>query len=222
MTTDGFSHIALNPFSALKTAVAKVPQLKYALAVIGVSAVVAIVLTWISDPKIAVFGIVITIALMYVLAIFAQSVGSIRGLQWLAAFIAWSVAILFVVVLVLLTTSYALGVPKTLSDRLFRIGPSTIMLPTPSPEPEIASLSGTVVDQNDKPLQGAKVTLDEIPGMLPVETSSDGVFNIKEIAKKYGEGVRVRVVIAGYEPNPYTEDVVLGKAPPLIKLTRKR
>src|SRR5437016_5235719 len=83
MTTP--SSFGLNPFTALKGAVAKVPQLKYALGVMGVAAVVAIVLTWIADPRIAVFGIVITIALMYVVAIFAQSVGSIPGLRWLAA-----------------------------------------------------------------------------------------------------------------------------------------
>ena len=32
--------------------------------------------------------------------------------------------------------------------------------------------------------------------------------------------VRIRVVKEGYQP--YTEDVVLGKTPPRIKLTRKR
>lgn len=85
-----------------------------------------------------------------------------------------------------------------------------------------AELSGTVLDSNEKPLQGARVTLDDIPGMTPVQTSSDGVFNIREIAKKYGEGVRVRIVMEGYQPNPYTQDVVLGTAPPIIKLRRKR
>ena len=75
MKTGGTPPIALSPFTALNRAVAKVPQLKYALAVMGVAAVVAIVIFWISDPRIAVFDIVITIALMYVLAIFAQSIG---------------------------------------------------------------------------------------------------------------------------------------------------
>ena len=93
---------------------------------------------------------------------------------------------------------------------------------TPTPTPVKAELSGTVLDRNDKPIQGAKVTLDDIPGMPPVETSSNGVFNLRNIPKKYGEGVRVRVVMEGYQPNPYTEDVVLGKAPPIIKLTRRR
>lgn len=94
--------------------------------------------------------------------------------------------------------------------------------PTPTPTPIKADLSGTVFDQNDRPLQGAKVTLDDIPGMQPVETSSAGVFNLRDIPKSYGDGVRLRVVMEGYQPNPYTEDVVLGKAPPIINLKRKR
>jgi Carboxypeptidase regulatory-like domain len=85
-----------------------------------------------------------------------------------------------------------------------------------------SELSGTVVDAADRPLQGARVTLDDIPGMTPVETSTDGVFNIRDIPKKYGEGVRVRVVMQGYQPNPYTEDRVLGAAPPIIKLRKIR
>jgi hypothetical protein len=94
-----------------------------------------------------------------------------------------------------------------------------IRLP-PTENGEKAELSGTVLDASERPLQGGRVTLDDIPGMSPVETSSDGVFNLRDIPRKYGEGVRVRVVMEGYLP--YTEDVVLGKAPPIIKLTRKR
>lgn len=93
--------------------------------------------------------------------------------------------------------------------------------PQPKPETE-AELSGTVLDGAGRPLQGARVTLDDFPGMPPTETSSDGVFNLRNIPKKYGEGVRVRVVMQDYLPNPYTEDVVLGKAPPVITLKRSR
>lgn len=93
---------------------------------------------------------------------------------------------------------------------------------TPQPSPQAkAELSGTVFG-NEKPLQGARVTLDDLPAMSPVETSSDGVFNLRDIPRNYGDGVRVRVVMEGYRPNPYTEDVVLGKAPPRIKLTKVR
>jgi hypothetical protein len=92
----------------------------------------------------------------------------------------------------------------------------------PTPTPAKAELSGIVLDGNDNPIQGAKVTLDDIPGMTADETSSDGVFTLKDIPKRYGEGVKVRVLKEGYRPNPYTENVVLGAAPPRIILTRAR
>jgi hypothetical protein len=85
-----------------------------------------------------------------------------------------------------------------------------------------AELSGTVLDREEKPLQGAQVTLDDMIGMKPVETSSEGVFRIADIPRKYGEMVRLRVVKEGYRPYPYTEDVILGKAQPRIKLARKK
>ena len=87
---------------------------------------------------------------------------------------------------------------------------------------ETATLTGTVIEPNGQPIQGARVTVDEIPGMTPVETSTEGVFIIKEIPKPYGEGVRISVIKEGYQPNPYTEDVVLGKSPPKVKLKRKK
>lgn len=94
--------------------------------------------------------------------------------------------------------------------------------PTPDRKSETAVLSGTVVDFNDRPIQGAQVTVDEAPGMRHAETSSDGVFSINEVPRRYGEMVRLRVVKPGYRPNPYTEDVVLGKAPPRVRLRRER
>jgi hypothetical protein len=83
-----------------------------------------------------------------------------------------------------------------------------------------ADLSGIVLDSNDSPIQEATVTLDDVLGMRPAETDGDGKFTLKDVPRKYGETVRVRVVKEGYEP--HTEDVVLGKTPPRIKLKRKR
>jgi hypothetical protein len=84
-----------------------------------------------------------------------------------------------------------------------------------------AELSGTVHDdRNDNPIQEAKVTLDDVPGMRPVETDSNGQFTLKDIPIKGGERVRVRVVKEGYKTR--IEDVVLGGTPPRIILERKR
>jgi TIR domain len=87
---------------------------------------------------------------------------------------------------------------------------------------ETATLSGTVIEPDGKPIQGAKVTIDEMPGMTPVETSTYGVFIIEEIPKPYGEGVRINVTKEGYLPKLHTEDVVLGETPPKVKLRRKK
>ena len=114
-----------------------------------------------------------------------------------------------------------------------RVQPRTDSIPTPTtqlagspPTAEgklrTAVLSGTVVDLNDRPIQGAQVTIDEVPGMRPLETSSDGVFTFDEVPRGYGEMVRVRVVRQGYRPNPYTEDIILGKAPPRIRLRKDK
>jgi len=83
-----------------------------------------------------------------------------------------------------------------------------------------ADLWGSVHDSsNDSPIQEAKVTLDYVLGMQPVDTDSDGKFSLKEVPRKSGEMVRVRVVKEGYKP--HTEDVVLGGTPPRFKLMRK-
>ncbi len=92
--------------------------------------------------------------------------------------------------------------------------------PTPTPTPAATTLSGIVLDQNERPIPGATVTIDEVPGMKGVETSTDGVFSIKDIPRSYGEAVRIRVAKPGYAV--YTEDVVLGKAPPRVRLRRTK
>src|SRR5262249_5984957 len=85
-----------------------------------------------------------------------------------------------------------------------------------------SALSGIVLDRHDLTLQGAKVTIDEMPGMEPAETSTDGIFSISGIPKAEGDKVRIRVTKNGYQPDPYTEDVVLGAGPPRIYLARKK
>lgn len=93
---------------------------------------------------------------------------------------------------------------------------------TPTPTPATSDLTGTVHDQVERPVQGVKVTIDEMPHMKPVETSSDGVFTITGIPRKYGDLVRIRVVKDGYQPNPYTEDVIVGARPPRVILTKAK
>jgi len=63
------------PGSFLKEAIKAVPAVKYALGVGGIAAVVAIIAGFHLDYRVAVFGTVIVFALMFVLLVFARSVG---------------------------------------------------------------------------------------------------------------------------------------------------
>ncbi len=103
----------------------------------------------------------------------------------------------------------------------------TIALQVTSPNgaTETATLSGTVFEKiggKEQPLQGAKVTIEQLPQMTPVETATDGHFTIDEIPKAYHERVRVHVSKEGYLPPEHIEDFVIGATPPRITLTRKK
>ena len=61
-----------SPVSALKEAVKAVPAMKYALAVLGLVAVVATIAAWRVNFKVAVFGAVIILILMVAVLVFAR------------------------------------------------------------------------------------------------------------------------------------------------------
>jgi hypothetical protein len=69
-TSTGFS--APDPYEVLKAAIKTVPAVKYALAVGGIVAVIAIVAGWKVDFRIAVFGVVIMLVLMTSMVVFAR------------------------------------------------------------------------------------------------------------------------------------------------------
>lgn len=96
----------------------------------------------------------------------------------------------------------------------------TIALQVTGATQETAELSGTVFDQAGNRIQGAQVTIDEMLGMKPVETSTDGLFTITEIPKPPGQRVRIRVNKEGHQS--HTEDVVLGASPPRVVLRREK
>jgi hypothetical protein len=84
------------------------------------------------------------------------------------------------------------------------------------------SLSGVVVDQDERPLQGAKVTIEELPDVPPVETTSKGQFNLEYLPLKVGDRVMLHVVLDGYKPNPHREDVVIGNYASEVHLTKEQ
>jgi len=103
----------MNPLTLLREAIKAVPALKYALAVAGVAAVVAIVLGLRLNPQMAVFGSIIVIGLMFILVIFSQYAGSgNRQLRGPASLLVWFFSIALVVTTTLLITGYFLHVPN--------------------------------------------------------------------------------------------------------------
>jgi hypothetical protein len=98
---------------------------------------------------------------------------------------------------------------------------SSAASPQPTTTPNVG-LSGVVVDSKERPLQGARVTLEGVARMSPVETSSDGQFNMETLPLKIGDRVMLRVVLEGYKPNPYRKVVVIGNYPPKVELTKEK
>jgi hypothetical protein len=105
----------MNPYKILSDAIRAVPSVRYALAVAGIGATVAIILGFIRDPKIAVFGIIITIGLMFILVIFSHAAKDLPGVRWLAATLAWSTTLLFIASLLSVFTAFVFGQPETLA-----------------------------------------------------------------------------------------------------------
>jgi len=106
----------MNPYKILKDAITAVPSVKYALAVAGIVAAVSIVLVFIKDPAIAVYGIIIMIAFMFVLVIFTHAVRNIPGVRLLVAIVSWFIAFLFIVALVSVFTAFSFGYPEALAS----------------------------------------------------------------------------------------------------------
>ncbi len=103
--------------SILKNAQKSVPAVKYAAGISGVAAVVAIVAGFQIDYRIAVFGTIIVLGLMFVLVIFsvlAAQAGS--AIVTLSLFSAWSFTLLTITASLFLLTSYFFSWPKPLAS----------------------------------------------------------------------------------------------------------
>src|SRR5262245_827197 len=120
MADNGAPILSANPLTLLKGAIQSVPAVKYASGVLGIAAAVAITLGIIRDPKIAFFGIAFMLGLMFILVIFAYAAKETPGIRWLAALLAWAIAILFVATLIAVFTSFVFGIPRTFAAYLRR------------------------------------------------------------------------------------------------------
>ena len=110
-----------DPWSVLQAAIRAVPAVKYALAVGGIGAVVAIVAGFRIDYRVAVFGTIIILGLMFVLVVFARQAGTRRALTGGAPiflFATWAFVVLTVATPTMLFTCTFFSWPKPISEVL--------------------------------------------------------------------------------------------------------
>jgi hypothetical protein len=108
----------MNPLKLLREAVKAVPAVKFALGVAGIAAVVAIVLGFRLEPERAVFGALIVLALMFVLAIFSRFASKNISLLLPAKVLVWFYTSAVIVATTLLITGYFFQWPPGFSDLL--------------------------------------------------------------------------------------------------------
>jgi hypothetical protein len=135
---------SLNPLTILKDAVKAVPAMKYALAVLGLVAVVAIVSLWRVKYEVAIFGAVIILGLMVPVLVFAKltKVAPKYFLGPARAFM-WAFVILTIIAGTCLFTAAAFKQPPALYELIFaRSGrPTAAPHQQPnSPPPEFVAL----------------------------------------------------------------------------------
>ena len=103
------------PRKIINDAIKAVPATKYALVVGGISSVVAIIAGYDIDYKIAVFGTLLIIIMMFILLVFSKLSKQVNKIFLKPAlFITWSFLLLTIITSTLLITSYFFKWPKSL------------------------------------------------------------------------------------------------------------
>ena len=132
----------MQPLKILQEAIKAVPAMRYALGVAGILAVVAIAAAFKLDPKVAVFGAIITLGLMVVLVIFAK-LATVASKHFLIPVLVmmWSFLVLIIAQAALLFSAVSFQKPKALHDWLFagpQVEAPSVNGPTSGAEPEIS------------------------------------------------------------------------------------
>ena len=100
----------------ITSAIKAVPAVRYALAVAGIGASVALIAGFTTDLRIAIFGIIILFIFMAVMVVFARLASVAAGsLYVLAMVLAWAAVLLIISTSVLLLTSVFFNRPRPLS-----------------------------------------------------------------------------------------------------------
>jgi tetratricopeptide (TPR) repeat protein len=111
------------PVGVLQAAIEKVPAMKYALAVAGIVSVVALVASFGVDPRIAVFGCLVMLALMVSLVVFAKITTLASGyLHFPAQVMLWAFMVLTILAAFFFFTHVFFAWPPNLKNWIRNYG----------------------------------------------------------------------------------------------------
>jgi hypothetical protein len=174
----------------LQRAIEAVPAMRYALAVAGLAAVVSIIVTILGlDPRVAIIGALVVIALMFLLLVFSSVTRGRQSpsLRLLAVLLAWAYSILTFGSTVLLASSFLFGVPLELQP---------IRAPS-GPRLDAPTILVHVIDSAGGPIVGAHVTVDG--HRFDEVTKNDGNVRAGLPGVTIGQPVTVRVRATGFK-----------------------
>jgi hypothetical protein len=109
---------SLNPLPLLREAITAVPAVRYAVGVLGIAAALAIALAWFTDLRVAAFGVLVMLALMVLLAIFAALTTALPQLRAAALILAYSVVVFWIASMGAVVSWVLSGWPSHLDELL--------------------------------------------------------------------------------------------------------
>ena len=154
----------MSPTSVLRGAIQAVPELKYALAVLGLVAVVAIVAAWKISFAVAVFGAVIILVLMVAVLVFAKlTLVSSKHFLRPALFLMWAFVLLTVATGVALFTAATFKAPAALYELIFSKPPQQGINAVPGVEKTFSKESGRPTFTGVVFCKGRRIVLEGNP-----------------------------------------------------------
>jgi len=173
----------MDPYKLLRESIKALPAMKFALAVAGIGAVVAIVLGLNLRPEYAICGALIVLGLMFVLVVFTgyakqEGAGALVGP---AAVLVWFYTLAVILATILFMSSYFIHEPIDFRpspspirlsrfSRTFKFGGEPFAI-TPSPSLEF----GFSTLERDASLTGDMVKVDKITATVETKNHSDRI-----------------------------------------------